>query len=89
MGLSPAAFFRNLRLHYAAFLLRETELPVLEIAVDSGFVDGMHLTREFKRQFAETPRHYRSRHRAAVTAGRKGLTALPDRQPAVPNNHTF
>ena len=60
LGLSPAAFFRRLRLDYAAFLLRQTDLPVLEIAIDAGFVDGTHMTREFKRRFLETPSEYRA-----------------------------
>jgi len=72
LGLSPAAFFRKLRLDYAAYLLRETDLPVLEIAIDTGFVDGTHMTREFRRQFVQTPREYRSAQRRLAPDDRMG-----------------
>lgn len=75
LGLSPAAFFRKLRLDYAAYLLKETDLPVLEIAIDTGFVDGTHLTREFRRQFAQTPKQYRSTERKL--ASHNGASSAP------------
>ena len=59
LDMTPAAFFRKLRLDYAAYLLKETDLPVLEIAVDAGFVDSTHMTREFRRQFLVTPTQHR------------------------------
>jgi len=60
LGLSPAAFFRKLRLDYAAYRMRDTDLRILEIAIDTGFVDGTHMTRKFRTQFAQTPKQYRS-----------------------------
>lgn len=63
LGLTPAAMFRRLRLDYAAYLLRRTDLPVLEIAIDCGFVDSAHMARDFKACFDATPTHYRGEAR--------------------------
>jgi len=79
LGLSPAAFFRKLRLDYAAYLLRETDLPVLDIAIDTGFVDGTHMTRGFRRQFAQTPKQHRSAQRKlASDNGTSGAPGMSD-----------
>ena len=64
IGLTPAAMFRRLRLDYAAFLLKQTDRPVLEIAVDCGFVDSAHMIRDFKGRFNVTPARYRLHARA-------------------------
>lgn len=60
LGTSPAAFFRKLRLDYAAFLLTHTDLPILEVAIDCGFVDSAHLARDFRTCFSQSPSEYRT-----------------------------
>lgn len=63
IGLSPAAVFRRLRLDHAAALLARTEMPILEVAVVCGFVDGPHLARDFKACFGVTPGERRAEAR--------------------------
>jgi transcriptional regulator GlxA family with amidase domain len=68
LGFAPAEIFRRIRLDYAAFLLERTDLPVLEIAIDCGFVDSAHMARDFKACFNVTPTRYRLEKRVDTTA---------------------
>jgi AraC family transcriptional regulator len=54
-GVTPAAFLRERRLEVAASLLRGTDLPIVEIALRTGFADQSHFTRSFTRRFAISP----------------------------------
>lgn len=72
LGLTPAAMFRRLRLDYASFLLKQTDRPVLEIAVDCGFVDSAHMIRDFKNRFATTPMRFRLQSRASKIPTQNG-----------------
>jgi transcriptional regulator GlxA family with amidase domain len=65
LGLSPAAFHRKLRLEYGKRLLTTSARTITEIALDCGFADGAHFSREFRAQFKEAP----SRYRAGAQAG--------------------
>jgi AraC-like DNA-binding protein len=67
----PAAFLRNLRVNEAAMLLRETELPLREIAMRSGFYSTRHLMRTFQRVHRVGPSEYRRRG-APVPAPQQG-----------------
>jgi AraC family transcriptional regulator len=62
-GCTPAEYVRRCRVERAAMLVRVTETPLVEIALDCGFVDQSHLTRAFARTFAISPAAYRRRHR--------------------------
>jgi transcriptional regulator GlxA family with amidase domain len=44
-------------------LLLDTERPVAEIALETGFSDQSHLTRVFRRALGETPAALRRRFR--------------------------
>jgi AraC-like DNA-binding protein len=63
MGLSFGAFARRARLARATELLRHTDLSVEAIAQATGFVDGSHLHRVFRGEYACTPGEYRMRSR--------------------------
>jgi AraC-like DNA-binding protein len=54
-GLTPAAMLADIRLDAAAALLRDTALPIAEIALAVGFSDQTALTRCFRRRRATTP----------------------------------
>jgi transcriptional regulator GlxA family with amidase domain len=60
MGTGPARFYRNLRLRYARFLLHTTARQVTEIALEAGFSDCAHLTRQFKAAYGFTPSEIRA-----------------------------
>lgn len=55
MGERPGAFYRDLRLRYARFLLETTDRSITDIALDSGFADGAHFSRQFKAVHGFTP----------------------------------
>lgn len=46
--MRPSIFYRILRLRYARWLLSHTSRSVTEIALDAGFSDGAHFSRQFK-----------------------------------------
>jgi AraC family transcriptional regulator len=52
---------RRLRVHHASRSLAQTDLPIAEIALASGFGNQSHLTRVFKRVTGITPAAYRRR----------------------------
>jgi len=58
---TPAAYLRKLRAGEAARLLVETDAPIAEIALTTGFADQSHLNRIFKRLMGCTPAAFRAR----------------------------
>lgn len=54
-GMSMMAFYRDLRLVKADELLQQTSLPVLEIALMTGFASAAHFTRCFTAKFGTPP----------------------------------
>ena len=59
LGVPPAQYVLKVRLDLAKRLLRETTLPISEIAIESGFYDASHLTRAFKKDNGITPAAFR------------------------------
>jgi YesN/AraC family two-component response regulator len=57
-GLSVNDFVKSLRLKKAAELLREGEMTVYEVAYAVGYNDRKYFSREFKKQFGQTPSEY-------------------------------
>ncbi len=55
MGVRPATHYRLLRLRYARWLLDHTDLSITEIALDSGFADCAHFSRQFKDAYGLSP----------------------------------
>jgi AraC-like DNA-binding protein len=63
--LTPQRFLRKLRLRIASRALVYTEDSLSDIALNAGFADQSHFSREFRRQFGRTPRDYREHYRSA------------------------
>ena len=64
LGRSAGAFYRDLRLDKSRELLRQTGLPVLEIAIATGFSGAAHFSTAYRKRFGEAPsRHRRSQPR--------------------------
>jgi AraC family transcriptional regulator len=61
-GCSVGEFVRRRRVEFAAALLREGQLAISRVAVEAGFCDQAHLTREFKTAFGMTPLKFRRRN---------------------------
>ena len=58
-GLAPGAYVIGLRLAEVQRQLRQTHLPLKEIATATGFADANHLCKAFRRQFHMSPGAYR------------------------------
>ncbi|WLP54962.1 helix-turn-helix transcriptional regulator [Agrobacterium fabrum] len=58
-GLSPHRWLVGLRMDKVCKLLRESSLPIAEIALRSGFSDQTALTRALRNAVGETPAAYR------------------------------
>jgi transcriptional regulator GlxA family with amidase domain len=48
LGERPASLYRTLRLRYASWLLATTDRSITDIALDAGFSDCAHFSRQFK-----------------------------------------
>ena len=62
LGVSPMAFQRRLRLDYGRWLLVNRPSNVTQIALDCGFADGAHFSRDFRERFGMSPRIYQKTH---------------------------
>jgi len=56
MGIPPHSYLLSRRLERAERMLRETQRPLSEIAVATGFSDQSHLARHFRRRTGMSPR---------------------------------
>lgn len=59
IGISPVAYAMRLRLQRAQHLLRETDQPVTQIALELGFSSSQHFATTFRRQYGMSPTRYR------------------------------
>ncbi|MBN1673100.1 MAG: helix-turn-helix transcriptional regulator [Kiritimatiellae bacterium] len=66
VGLSPQAFWQDLRLRHAAILLLHSGTDIEGIAAECGFCDRYYLSKLFKRRYGVGPAAYR---RAAGQVG--------------------
>ncbi|MBB6463294.1 two-component regulator propeller domain-containing protein [Flammeovirga kamogawensis] len=58
-GLSINEFIKNIRLKYAADLMKDPELNISDIAYQTGFNDPKYFSKCFKLEFKKTPSEYR------------------------------
>ena len=59
VGQPPSEYISERRLHHAAELLRTSKKPVLEVAIECGYLNGSAFGRAFKRRFGSSPLAYR------------------------------
>ena len=59
LGRSTMGFFRALRLDTARSLLRNSSLPLTQIALATGFASSSHFSRVYAQHFGQPPSHYR------------------------------
>lgn len=57
--MSPSEYLQRVRVHEASRLLSETDLPIGEVALETGFYDQAHLTRMFRKWMGITPADFR------------------------------
>jgi AraC-like DNA-binding protein len=59
LGMSPVQFIRQRRIEHACTLLRTTEMPIKQIAVECGFAGDSFFSRVFHKAVQTTPAAYR------------------------------
>lgn len=69
-GTGPQQFIADLRVRAARELLADPRRSITDVALETGFFDGPHLTRTFTRLVGLSPRAYRQRlQRAGIASG--------------------
>ena len=56
VGKSPAIYYRDIRLDRARGLVTQTDMPMSEIAIASGFASQVHFSRAYRERFGLSPR---------------------------------
>lgn len=59
-GIGPKKYINTLRIEYAARLLAQTHMTIVQIAEQSGFADSKHFASAFKELYKTTPTKFRS-----------------------------
>ncbi len=59
LGMAPAACYLDLRLQAARRMMSDTDHPLLEIALRTGFSDRSSFSRAYRRRFGHAPREAR------------------------------
>jgi len=59
IGMSPGYYLQQVRMRHAAELLRQTSLPISEVATDCGFKDSNFFSKQFRKIMKTSPRRYR------------------------------
>jgi AraC-like DNA-binding protein len=63
---TPRKYLTNVRINAACQLLSSTDLPIAAIAVQTGFYDQSHLTKQLTKLKGFTPAKYRRNHPAGT-----------------------
>nr|WP_306269552.1 GlxA family transcriptional regulator [Pararhizobium sp. IMCC3301] len=72
LARSPARYYSELRLDRARHLLLQSNLPIVDVAIASGFVSASHFSKCYRDQFGRSPqveRREKERAQRAATAG--------------------
>jgi AraC family transcriptional regulator of adaptative response / DNA-3-methyladenine glycosylase II len=76
VGASPIAVAQTRRLHFAKRLLDETDLPITQIALASGFGSLRRFNYTFQQTYGRAPRELRRQRRGGVSAADAGEVVL-------------
>lgn len=60
VGMDPGSIYRRLRMRYANWLIENTDRSVTDIAIEAGFADCAHFSRQFKDMYGLSPSTRRS-----------------------------
>lgn len=69
LGKTPTKYYLELRLQRARLLLRQTTMPILQVAVASGFQSASHFARCYRELFGCAPRSERAHPGRIAAAG--------------------
>jgi AraC family transcriptional regulator len=59
IGISPYQYLLQQRVERAKQLLKQTNQPIVEIALDCGFSSHSHLSKQFRQLAGMTPKAFR------------------------------
>jgi AraC family transcriptional regulator len=59
MGCTPLEYIRYVRLSAAAEALRRDDIPICDVAFDTGFADQSHLNHAFRSAYGAAPGQFR------------------------------
>ncbi len=76
-GISPQAYLHKLLVRDAAELLKNTGMPISQVAFRLGFADPAYFTRFFKRETGQSPGAYRKSTRRSANEGQVSFSAWP------------
>ncbi|MEQ8370005.1 MAG: GlxA family transcriptional regulator [Alphaproteobacteria bacterium] len=68
LAVSPRRYYFQLRLERADALLRQTAMPILDVALATGFVSASHFAKSYRSHFGRTPRQRRAEARLNLPA---------------------
>lgn len=68
MGCSPQQFLVNLRMEKAVGMLKNTDLPVNQIAAQVGYENPLTFSKIFKQRYGISPKNYRESAASFPTA---------------------
>ena len=76
LGMSPQVFSCQLRLRYGFWLLVHSTRAITEIALECGFADAAHFSRQFRKEFGLSPSAVRSNPLDAASVHRFAIDPL-------------
>lgn len=59
LGMTPSEYLTDIRLNYAANLLKNTDISVIEISLEAGFENLSWFYKKFAQKFGTTPKKFR------------------------------
>lgn len=80
LGEGPAAIYRAMRVEYGRWMLEGTERAIAEVASRTGFADGAHFSRAFRKQFGISPSEWRKTAASSEADGAHGDGSSSDRR---------
>jgi len=85
LGISPRRYYFQLRLERADALLRQTAMPIFDIALTAGFISASHFAKSYRKHFGRTPRERRMEARQSLPTPphirpRESWLQLPSRE---------
>lgn len=62
--MTPSQYLQTRRLHRAIELLKQDDIPIKEVAMNSGMTDANYLSRQIRRMLGLSPREFRDSYRS-------------------------
>jgi transcriptional regulator GlxA family with amidase domain len=70
LGHSPTKHYLSIRLEHARYLLQQTSMPILSVAMACGFVSASHFSKSYNEHFGRTPSTERRKTERHAALGR-------------------